>query len=210
MITLYHAPQSRSSRIIWLLEEVGVPYEIRPVSIFRPMTGEGAPDPANPHPDKRVPAIEHDGAVVAESVAILQYLTDAFPDAGLGPRVGTPERGAYLTWLAWYAAEMEPAMFAAMMGELVGAPNKQRNYDAVVARLEQALADGPYVMGEAFSGADLLIGSALAFARHAFPPSEIIDAYIERCRARPAAVRGAALDDASGIQIVTAAEPVPA
>src|SRR3954466_14009589 len=79
MITLYHAPQSRSSRIIWLLEELGVPYEIRPVSIFRPMTGEGVPDSANPHPDKRVPAIEHDGALVAESVAILQYLTDAFP-----------------------------------------------------------------------------------------------------------------------------------
>lgn len=210
MITLYHVPQSRSSRIIWLLEEVGAPYEIRPVSIFRPMTGEGAPDPANPHPDKRVPAIEHDGAVVAESVAILQYLTDAFPQAGLGPRVGAPERGAYLTWLAWYAAEMEPAMFAAMMGELVGAPNKQRNYDAVVARLERALADGPYVMGDAFSGADLLIGSALAFARRAFPEGAAIDAYIERCRARPAAERAGKLDDASGIQIVTTAEPVPA
>jgi len=210
MITLYHAPQSRSSRMIWLLEELGVPYEIHPVSIFRPMTGEGAPDPANPHPDKRVPAIEHDGALVAESVAILLYLTDAFPDAGLGPRPGTPERGTYLTWLAWYAAEMEPAMFAAMMGELVGAPRKQRNYDAVVARLMQALADGPYVMGADFSGADFLISSALAFARQAFPPSEVIDAYIERCRTRPAAERGAALDDASGIQIVMTAEPVAA
>jgi len=101
-------------------------------------------------------------------------------------------------------------MFAAMMGELVGAPRKQRNYDAVVARLEQALADGPYVMGADFSGADLLISSALAFARHAFPSSEAIDTYIERCRARPAAERAGPLDDASGIQIVMAAEPVPA
>jgi len=174
------------------------------------MSGEGVGDPANPHPDQRVPAIEHDGALVAESVAILQYLTDAFPNAGLGPRPGTPERGTYLTWLAWYAAEMEPAMFAAMMGELVGAPRKQRNYDAVVARLMQALADGPYVMGADFSGADFLISSALAFARQAFPPSEVIDAYIERCRTRPAAERGAALDDASGIQIVMTAEPVAA
>ena len=210
MITLYHAPQSRSSRMIWLLEELGVPYEIRPVSIFRPMTGEGVGDPANPHPDKRVPAIEHDGALVAESVAILQYLTDAFPNAGLGPRIGTPERGAYLTWLAWYAAEMEPAMFAAMLGELVGAPRKQRSYDAVVARLERALADGPYVMGDDFSGADLLISSAMTFARHAFPPSAAIDAYIERCRARPAAERAGPLDDASGIQIVMTAETVAA
>ena len=65
MITLYHAPQSRSSRIIWLLEELGAPYEIRPVSIFRPMSGQGAPDPANPHPDKRVPAIVHECATEA-------------------------------------------------------------------------------------------------------------------------------------------------
>ena len=210
MITLYHAPQSRSSRMIWLLEELDVPYEIRPVSIFRPMTGDGAPDAANPHPDKRVPAIEHDGALIAESVAIVLYLADAFPNAGLGPRIGAAERGAYLTWLAWYAAEMEPAMFAAMMGELPGAPQKQRNYDAVVGRLEQALADSLYVMGNDFSAADFLISSALAFARQAFPANEIIDAYVERCRTRPAAERGAALDDASGIQIVMAAEPVAA
>ncbi|MEE4454901.1 glutathione S-transferase N-terminal domain-containing protein [Novosphingobium resinovorum] len=78
MITLFHAPQSRSSRIIWLLEELGTAYEIRPVSIFRPMTGEGQPDPANPHPDKRVPAILHDGALITESVAIALYLADAF------------------------------------------------------------------------------------------------------------------------------------
>lgn len=210
MITLYHAPQSRSSRMIWLLEELGVPYDIRPVSIFRPMTGEGVPDAANPHPDKRVPAIEHDGALVAESVAIVLYLVDAFPKAGLGPSIGTAERGTYLTWLAWYAAEMEPAMFAAMMGELGGAPQKQRNYDAVVDRLEGTLTRNPYAMGDTFSAADFLISSALAFGRQAFPPSETIDAYVERCRTRPAALRGVALDDASGIQIVAAAEPVPA
>jgi glutathione S-transferase len=201
MITLYHAPQSRSSRMIWLLEELAAPYEIRPVSIFRPMTGDGAPDPANPHPDKRVPAIDDDGVIVAESVAIVLYLTDAFPEAWLGPIAGTPERGSYLTWLAWYAAEMEPAMFAAMMGELAGAPNKQRNYDAVVARLEAALAHRPYVMGADFSGADFLISSALAFARNAFPASDVIDAYVERCRTRPAALRGQELDNASGVQI---------
>ena len=210
MITLYHSPQSRSSRMIWLLEELGVPYDIRPVSIFRPMTGDGVSDPANPHPDKRVPAIDHDGALVAESVAIVLYLVDAFPKAGLGASIGTAERGAYLTWLAWYAAEMEPALFAAMLGELAGSPQKQRNYDAVVRRLEEALARNPYVMGDAFSAADFLISSALAFARQAFPPSETIDAYVERCRTRPAALRGVALDDASGIQIVAAAEPVPA
>src|SRR5580658_2482939 len=112
MITLYHCPRTRSSRIIWLLEELGAPYAIEPVSIFRPSEASGEPDPRNPHPDKRVPAIEHNGALVAESVAIVIYLTDAFPAARLGPVVGDPRRGDYLTWAGWYGAEMEPAMFA--------------------------------------------------------------------------------------------------
>jgi glutathione S-transferase len=200
MITLYHSPRSRSSRMIWLLEELGVPYEIRQVSIFRPMSGEGVPDPANVHPDKRVPAIVHNGEMVAESVAITLYLTDAFPEAGLGPVAGEAGRGTYLTWLAWYAAEMEPAMFAAMGDELDGNPMKRRNHDAMIARLEGALATGPYLMGESFTGADLLISSAISFARQAFPESAVLDAYAERCKARPAMLRAIPLDETEGVR----------
>ncbi|TNE39998.1 MAG: glutathione S-transferase family protein [Sphingomonadales bacterium] len=200
MITLYHAPQSRSSRIIWLLEELGLPYEICPVSIFRPMTGLGMADPANPHPDKRVPAILHDGVLVAESVAIILYLTEAYPRAGIGPEAGAPGRGDYLTWLAWYAAELEPVMLAQMAGEVAGSTEKRRSYDLVLRRIETALAKSPYLMGEAFTGADLLISSALAFGRDVFPESEVLDAFIARCRMRPAALRALALDTASGIQ----------
>ncbi|MFD2780655.1 glutathione S-transferase N-terminal domain-containing protein [Novosphingobium pokkalii] len=79
--------------MIWLLEELGATYEIRPVSIFRPMTGEGQGDPANPHPDKRVPALVHDGRLLAESVAIVLYLLDAFPQAGLAPAPADRRRG---------------------------------------------------------------------------------------------------------------------
>lgn len=200
MITLYHAPQSRSSRIIWLLEELGAPYRIEQVSIFRPMTGTGAPDPSNPHPDKQVPAIVRGDDLVAESIAIVLYLIDAFPATGLGPTVGEPGRGAYLTWVAWYAAAMEPAMFAAMGDELTASPLKQRSYDAVVRRLEGALARGPYMMGETFSAVDLLVASAINFARRGFPESATLDAYVARCTTRPAALRAAALDDATGLQ----------
>jgi glutathione S-transferase len=201
MITLFHAPQSRSSRIIWLLEELGVSYEIRPVSIFRPMTSEGQPDAANPHPDKRVPALDHDGVLLAESVAIVLHLADAFPEAGLAPVPGDPRRGEYLTWIAWYATELEQALFAGLSGERAGSPQKQRHHDAVVSRLKAALARGPYVMDDTFTGADLLIGSALAFGRRAFPADEALDAYVERCRSRPAAIRGVKLDDQSGLQV---------
>lgn len=96
MLTLFHSLQSRSSRMIWLLEELGADYEIRYVDIPK-MDGSGRPAPANPHPDKKVPALAHDGALVTESAAICLYLTDLHPDAGVGPGVGDPQRGAYLS-----------------------------------------------------------------------------------------------------------------
>lgn len=200
MITLYHAAQSRSSRVIWLLEELGATYNIRPVTIFRPGTGEGVPDPANPHPDKQVPAITHEGALIAESVAIVLYLTDAFPQADLGPVAGDRRRGEYLTWLAWYAAALEPATVSAIRGELAEEPMKQRAYDGVVRRLDDRLSQDPFVLGDAFSGADILISSAIGWARQAFPDSAILDAYVARCQARPAALRAIELDEGCGLQ----------
>ena len=87
-----------------------------------------------------------------------------------------------------------------MAGELIGSPQKRRNHEAVIRRLETALAQGPYVMGDRFTGADFLISSALVFGRHAFPANDIFDSYIDRCGTRPAAVRGLALDNEAGLQ----------
>src|SRR5690606_22634908 len=160
--------------------------EVRQVSTFRPMSGEGAAAPANGHPDKRVPAIMHDGELGAESVATVLYLTDAVPAAALGPATGQTGRGSYLPGLTGYVAAMARAMFAAMEGQLRGDPMKQRDYDAMIARLEGALAKSPYLMGRAFTGADLLVSSAINFARPAFPAGALLDAYVQRCKARPA------------------------
>ena len=102
MITLYHAPRSRASRFIFLLEELGAPYELKEVSIRRG-DGSGALDTANPHPHGKVPVIRDGETVVYESAAIALYLTDKFPQHGIGPLVGDATRGAYLTWLAYYA-----------------------------------------------------------------------------------------------------------
>ncbi len=202
MIKFYHAPRSRSSRIIWLLEELEAPYAIEPVSIVRVMDGTGAPDPANPHPDKQVPAIEDNGTLITESIAIAIYLAEAYPRNGLGPTIGDPQRGPYLAWLAWYAAALEPAIFAKFGNELDAAPMKRRNYDAVLRRLESALARGPYLLGDRFSAADLIVSSAIAWARYAFPESPALDAYVSRCTTRPAAVRAAEKDEARGVQRV--------
>ncbi len=100
MITLFHHPKTRSSRFIFLLEELEAPYEIKLVST-RHRDGTGAVDAANPHPHGKVPAISDDGATVFESPAIALYLTDKFPKNRLGPLAGEPGRGAYLSWLSY-------------------------------------------------------------------------------------------------------------
>ncbi|MGH8276020.1 MAG: glutathione S-transferase N-terminal domain-containing protein, partial [Steroidobacteraceae bacterium] len=96
MITLYHRPKSRSTRFIFLLEELDAPYTIRIVNT-RTRDGGGAVDPANPHPHGKVPAISDDGVVVFESPAIALYLTDKFPRNRIGPLAGEADRGAYLS-----------------------------------------------------------------------------------------------------------------
>lgn len=194
MLTLFHAPQSRSSRIVWLLEEIGVDYDLRYVDIFRSMTGTGGRDPANPHPDGKVPALLHRDGLVTESAAVALYLTDLFTEAGLGASVGSPERAAYLTWLAWTAGEMEPAYWSKISGQTDGDPIAQARYDAVIARLFGALERGPYLMGERFTAVDVMVGSALSWGREYSPDSPLLDAYLARIMDRPANAAATARD----------------
>ena len=84
MITLLHRPQTRSTRFVFLLEELEAPYQINAVTT-RARDGSGAADPANPHPHGKVPAISDDGEIVFESPAVALYLTDKVPQHGLGP-----------------------------------------------------------------------------------------------------------------------------
>lgn len=193
MLTLFHAPWSRSSRLVWLLEEIGADYEIRYCDIPR-MDGTGARDPLNPHPDGKVPALLHGDVLVTESAAIAQYLTDLIPEAGLGAPVGSAERGAYLTWLAWTVGEMEPAYWSRISGAMEGDVKAQARYDAVIARLFGALARGPYLMGQRFTAVDIMVGSALAWGREFSPASEVLDAYLARIMDRPGNVLATAKD----------------
>jgi glutathione S-transferase len=193
MLTLYHAPQSRSSRFLWLLEELGEPYAVEYMDIRRG-DGTGAPDPRNPHPDQKVPALVHDGQLVTESAAICVYLTDAFPKAKLGPPVGDAKRGAYLTWLAFYAGVIEPAVIAKVKGRLETDPDEKRQYDQMETRLRGALEAGPYVLGDAFSAADILVVSVFQWMRALMPAGARFDDYVKRCSARPALARATAKD----------------
>lgn len=188
MLTLFHAPRSRSTRIVWLLEELGVPYHLHHVSIrYRDGSGDG-PDAANPHPDGKVPTLVHDGALVTESAAVATYLADLVPEAGLAPRVGERDRGAYLTWLSWIEGEFGPAIFARM-----AAPDAPE-FDAALRRLTGALAAGPYLLGERFGAADVMMGGTLGWARDLLPADPAIGAYLARLTRRPAFARAMAKD----------------
>jgi glutathione S-transferase len=195
MLTLYHSPRSRSSRILWLLEEIGEPYQVEYVTIRR-ADGSGARDPRNPHPDRKVPALVHDGQLVTESAAICLYLSDAFPRARLGPGPGDPARAAYLTWLFYYPGVIEPVVIAKATGRTDADPSEKEAYDAMESRLRGALERGPYLLGDAFSTADVLLASVFQWGPHLMPQGEPFASYLARLSSRPALARALAKDDA--------------
>lgn len=197
MITLYHAPRSRSSRFIFLLEELDAPYEIKLVSIRRG-DGSGALDPANPHPHGKVPAIRDGETLVFESAAVALYLTDKFPANGIGPLAGDPLRGAYLTWLAYYAGTMEPAWMSAFMKWDI--PRGTAGWVAsneVMDFVNAALAKGPYLLGARFSAADIMVGTTfkLFMGSPLLPKTDLLEAYVTRVTGRPAYARSQARDN---------------
>ena len=197
MLTLIHAPRSRSTRMLWLLEELGVAYELKIVDIQRG-TGGGARDPENPHPYGRVPALLHDGKLVFESVAIMLYLTDAFPKAGLGPMVGDADRGDYLSWLAFYTGGVEPAFAAGFLKMDVppGAAAWPKQAEAMTL-IEARLKDRPFLLGGRFSALDVLYGSTFNFFTMigALQAPDWLAAYVKRCIDRPAFARAQAKDN---------------
>jgi glutathione S-transferase len=196
MITLYHRPQSRSTRFIFLLEELGAPYRIHVVTT-RNRDGSGAIDPANPHPHGKVPAISDDGVVVFESPAIALYLTDKYPQAGLGPLPGEPGRGAYLSWLSYYTGVLEPAFMSKFMNtEVPRGTAGWVSVDEAMPVVIRQLSTGPYLLGERFTAADVLYGTTFAmFAQSPMlPASPVIDEYAKLVISRPAYVRALARD----------------
>jgi glutathione S-transferase len=197
MLTLYHSPTSRSSSIVTLIDELGAQdhVQVRTVTIPR-MDGTGARDPANPHPEGKVPYLVHDGHGFSERGAIILYLTDMFPDAGLGPLPGDPLRGEYLSWLSWYQGVMEPVLIFAYAQ--LAHPVLDRTFRGVpemTARLSAALKDQPYLLGDRFSGADLLLHSPYVWFPDAIPADPNIRDWVARCADRPAKWRTKERDD---------------
>jgi glutathione S-transferase len=200
MITLYHAPRSRSSRIIWLLEELGADYKIELVPIRRgDGTGEPAPDSyKRVHPLKKVPAIKVFDEIVYESPAICLYLTDSHQKHAIGPLPGHNDRAEYVRWLFFYSANVEPAATARFQGwdKDPAKPTGFGPLEEIDGIISAQLEKTPYMLGDTFSAADIMYGSTIAFFKGGlFQARKHYDDYLARLTSRPAYIRAQARDN---------------
>ena len=198
-LVFYTHPMSRGRIVRWMLEEVGQPYRTELLDYGTTMK---APAYLAVNPLGKVPAIRHRGTVVTECAAICAYLADAFPEAGLAPPSGDTRRAAYYRWLFLAAGPIEHAITNKALGFDVPAARKGTvgygSLDEVLDTVEQALAPGPFLAGDAFSAADLYLGSHLGWGMM-FKTIDTRPAFAEywsRLAARPAAVKARAIDDA--------------
>ncbi len=197
-LTFFHAPQSRSAGVRILLEELGAPYRLHLLDL---KTGEQhRPAYLAVNPMGKVPALKDGDALITEQVAIYIYLADRFPQAGLAPAIGDPLRGPWLRWIAYYGSCFEPAVIDRSLQRepAARATSPYADYDTMLQTLTDQLARGPWLLGERYTSADVLWGTALGWTTQfkLVPELPQIRAYIDRVGARPAVQRARAADAA--------------
>jgi glutathione S-transferase len=207
MITVHHLENSRSQRILWLLEELGVDYDIKRYGRDKE-TSLAPPELREVHPLGKAPVIEDDGLVVAESGAIVEYLVGKYDNGTLLPAAGTPERHAYTYWLHYAESSLMPLLILALVMSRIEtkAPALVRpiarkiaasvresyldpNLDRHLAFVESTLAESTWFCGERMTAADCQMSFAIEAAevrtdlRNVYPH---LAGFLERIRARPA------------------------
>ena len=190
-VTLYYAPRSRSTGTLTLLEEMGVPYDLKVLNLRA--GDQRQPAFLSINPMGKVPTLVHQGQVVTEQVAIYIYLSDLFPDAKLSVPAGDPLRGSFLRWMTFYAACMEPACTDKSMKRETP-PRSQSgygDYDTVIGAVNAQLEKGPYFLGDRMTAADILWGTALSWLTlwDLVPKLPAIVSYAERITTRPIVAR---------------------
>ena len=195
-LIFYHAPNTRSTGTRILLEELNVEYELHALD-FKAEAQRQPPYLAI-NPMGKVPAIKHGDTVITEQGAVFIYLADFFPAAGLAPALRDSLRGAYLRWIVFYGSCFEPALIdrAQKREPAPRSTSPYADYDTMLKTLTDNLERGPYMLGENFSAADVLWGTALGWTTNfgLVPRTPVVDAYIARVNARPAVARANALD----------------
>jgi glutathione S-transferase len=195
-VTFFHAPQSRSGGTRALFEELGVDYDLHALNLKAGEQRQPAYLAVNPM--GKVPAIRHGDALITEQPAVFMYLADLYPAAKLAPPIGDPLRGPYLRWLVYYGSCFEPAVIDKSMQREPATPSTcpYGDFDTMLKTLTDQLEKGPYLLGDTFSAADVLWGTALNWTTmfKLVPELPVIRAYIDRVLARPAMQRAAAKD----------------
>lgn len=187
MPILYFSPNSRSDTVVTLVRMLSADVDLREVTIVR-QDGTGRRDPANPHPEGKVPYLVDGDDAVRERGAIMLYLTDAYPDAGLGPLPGEAQRGDYLSWLFYYQGVIEPLCilkWANISHPAITAG--LRDFDTMIERLAEPLRRGPWLLGQRFSAADMLCSSPFFWFTEMMPADPAIRDWVARCRDRMSA-----------------------
>lgn len=197
-LVLYHVIPSRSSQVHWMLEEIGQPYRL--VVLDRKKGENRTPEYLALNPAGKVPTLVHNGVAISETSAICCYLADLFPEAGLNIPIGHKLRGVYLKWLFYGPSCLEPAIIdrkfprapivgtdpAAIRGALGWG-----DFETVMSILTRAVSTTPFLLGEQFTAADLIIGGGIRWGMFvkALPETREFKAYVERVTSRPAWLR---------------------
>ncbi|MAK60341.1 MAG: glutathione S-transferase [Ponticaulis sp.] len=201
MLTFYHSPQTRSTRVLALIHAMGKldEVELKTVSIPR-QDGGGGPDDSNPHPEKKVPLLVHNGELIRETPAIMVYLTDHFKSP-LGRQVGETGRGEYLSWMAYYGGVVEPVLVGgfAGVGDNPVFQSTFRGMAEIEETLVRALTGQDWLMTDGFTAVDLIMVSPFLWMPDAVPENELIRAWVKRCSEHPSMV-WATEQDAKALQ----------
>ena len=216
MITVHHLENSRSQRVLWLLEELGTPYTVKRYA-RNPKTMLAPPELKAVHPLGKSPVIDDDGTVVAESGAIVEYLVDVHGGGRLKPAPGTPEARRYSYWLHFAEGSLMPPLLVALIfAKVRGAKVPffvkpivkgiaaqvhkayiDPNVTSLLAFMEAELAQREWFAGDAFTAADVQMSyplEAAAAGRAGFTAQSHprLHAWLTRCQARPAYQRALA------------------
>ncbi|WP_431281048.1 glutathione S-transferase family protein [Humitalea sp. 24SJ18S-53] len=193
---LHHAPKSRSLGSLWLLEEAGADYALQWHALDQGTHKQPdflAINPAGKLPAliDRGPAGDWRGVVVTEAAAVAAYVADVLPDGGLAPAIGTPDRAAYATWLAFGPGALEPALADKAFPRANPVPASSigwADFETGVARVEAALQDRDWLVANRFSAADIQVGGLLAWVAQwgMLTPGPNVARYIAAIEARPA------------------------
>jgi glutathione S-transferase len=186
---LYFNPQSRAVIAKWMLDECGADYQIVPIDLA---LGENKrAEYLKINPSGKLPALVDGEARIFENAAICLYLADRFPEANLAPKIGAPERGRYLALTVYSTSQLDPAMVDTILGVK---PERQRGWtdlDTCKRVVERELGAGPYLLGDWFTAADVMIGSAFVWQRMMGISTgrAKIESYVDRLLARPKAIK---------------------